>query len=731
MTLTDAPPSRHTLRFLYARIRRAASAGVRCHVIPLFGIAAALQPLHGNADESRTVENPEPAIVPAVQQWHGGTGSVKLLGAPIVVAPNEMANLRRTAEVLQGDLVAMGFPKPEIVEKATTGESISLVLTDAPFHPAENVIEEQAHSVEIGRSGVTISAHNSGGIYLGTRSLLQMLAPSQRTEASIACGKIIDGPVTRYRMLMLDVGRKPFPIASLYDYLQMLGWYKMNALHLHLSDSSFDNRYGGFRVQCDTFPGLTSKDCFYTKKELREFQDRAAAMGIMVLPEIDMPGHAAAFAMQWPDLAWNQNPYSGHLDVTNPKATERMKELLAEMIPIFDAPYFHIGTDEYRVPCKDDEEKLRAGEGFRSFINTMNAYVRSKGKECVIWDGWEHAKGTTEIDPTVVVDMWWGIFNTNDYIARGHKVINSNQGVTYLTSGRPVYGVNNAFVYNNWKPNHFGKVNPPLNDPNFLGTKLHVWVGQGPTGWTMTEIADLTLPSICAMSETLWGRKGSENYRAFLDRSKPVENVPGIMIFNRIPAKSDLVLNQPREVTLSADHNSEPLPFEKATRADLEFPWTLVMEVKKTSANGRGVILSSDYAEICDSYQHNERAKVANPELKEKVANIVKTGFGVVRAAGNWGPTPAEARMAPENSRVYGDALPMNQWVRVAVVGTRKHTAVYVDGKLVGEDNQQTICPLKRYGSTDPKNSFAGSIRNVRVYDRAFSAEEIASAGKE
>lgn len=689
-------------------------------VFPVIGILAAafFQSL-----ELFAAENAEPQIVPAVQQWQGGTGTVDVLRAPIVVVAGDEKTLRPTAEMLQADFAAMGFPKPEIIagEQLAGSKAIKFELTEKPFNAASNVIEEQAHSVEIGPDGVTIAAHNRAGIYFGTRSLLQMLAAGKRDAAVLPCGKIIDGPVTRYRLLMLDVGRKPFPIATLYDYLRILGWYKMNGLHLHLSDSSFDNHYGGFRVQCESFPGLTSKDCFYTKNELREFQDRAAAMGIMVLPEIDMPGHAAAFAMLWPDIAWQQNPYSGNLDVTNPKTIGRMKQVLDEMIPIFDAPFFHIGTDEYRVPCKDDAERLRAGEGFRAFINTMNAYVRSKGKECMVWDGWEHAKGETEIDPTVCVDMWWGIFNTTNYIARGHKVINSNQGVTYLTSGRPTYGVNNAFVYNNWKPNHFGKVNPPLNAPNFLGTKLHVWVGQGPTGWTMTEIADQTVPSIVAFSETLWGRKGSPFYKVFLDRAKGVENIPNITIFNRIAATNGIVLDQPREVVLTKEKPNDALPLEKAARADLEFPWTLSMDVKKTANNGRGVILSSDFAEICDSYEHNERKKVTNPELKEKISKVVRTGFGVVRASGNWGATPAEAKMAAENSRVYGEPLPLDKWVHVTVVATHKHTAVYFDGKLIGEENQQMICPLARYGSTDSGNSFIGSVKNLRVYDHALS----------
>jgi hexosaminidase len=687
---------------------------------PLLGALAALV-LLGTA--AVRAANPEPVIVPAVQHWQGGDGTLDVRGAPIGIAAADDGSLRPTAEVMRDDLAAMGFPRPEILlgDVPEGKTALVFVLTKAPFNAGTNVIEEQAYSVEIATHRVTIAAHNRAGIFYGTRSVLQMLTAGRQ----LPCGRIVDGPVTRLRMLMLDVGRKPFPLTALYDYLRLIGWNKMNVLHLHLSDCSFDNHYGGFRLQCDTFPGLTSKDCFYTKQELRAFQDRAAAMGIMVLPEIDMPGHAAAFTMLWPELAWRQNPYSGHLDVNNPKTAERMKQLLDEMIPVFDAPYFHIGTDEYRVPMTNEAERAQTGEAFRKFINTMNAHVRSKGKECVVWDGWEHSQGTTEIDPTVVVDMWWGIFNTTNYIRSGHKVFNSNQNVTYLTSGRPVYGVNNAAVYERWQPNFFGKVNPPLDDPNFLGAKLHVWVGQGPTGWTMTEIADQTAPSIRAISETFWGRRGSPDYKQFLVRAKPLEIVPGVTVFNRIPSTNGVVLDRPREVLLTKQAGTAALPFEQAGRADLEFPWTLAMDVRKDAVNGRGVILSSDFAEICDRYEWNERRKNTNPELKEKVSQVVHTGFGVVRAAGNWGATPAEAKMAAENSRVYGPSLPLDQWVQVTVVATRGHTAVYFDGKLIGQQNQQMLCPLKRCGSPDGANVFAGTIKNLRVWDRALSEHEV------
>ena len=191
--------------------------------------------------------NSEPPIVPAVQQWQGATGHLDIRNAPVVLASKDEKLLRPTAELLRCDLA--GRSEIIIADRPVGKPAIRLVLSDIPFKAGTNVIEEQSYTVDITGKGVTVTGHNRAGIFFGTRSILQML----EAERTLPCGRIVDGPVTRYRLLMLDVGRKAFPMAALYDYLRILGWYKMNGLHLHLSDSSFDNHYGGFRVSATRF----------------------------------------------------------------------------------------------------------------------------------------------------------------------------------------------------------------------------------------------------------------------------------------------------------------------------------------------------------------------------------------------------------------------------------------------------------------------------------------------
>jgi hexosaminidase len=669
--------------------------------------------------------NPEPAVVPALQQWTPGQGKVSLRDAGIVVEQKSAAALTPIAKILQQDLKAIGFGEKPIAtaDSASTQSGIVLELVDKS--PAEGLaFPDQAYSIDIGDS-VVIRARAPVGVFYGTRTLLQMLK-AEPTTAALSRGRIVDYPTSGHRMMMLDVGRKVFPYGTLLDYLRMMAWFKMNELHLHLSDEAFGGGYAAFRVECSTYPGLTSKDCFYTKQQLRTLQDIAKSYGITITPEIDMPGHATVFTNYWPDLK-NKHLSNAELDVTNPQTIERLKKLLDEMIPIFDAPDFHIGTDEYRVNGSA-AEKQPFYDAFHQFINTMNAYVRSKGKNCRVWDGWEHMTSKIEIDPTVVVDMWWAQFDAKAYAARGHRIINSNQGRSYIVPGAAYYGVSNAGIYDSWVPTSFGKseFNPDPSDPHVHGGKFHVWNDQGPTGYTMTEIASLVQPSMTAFSEKMWGRKGSKDYKEFEKRTAIVEPVPGVSVLDRIPAanKDGVVLAVPGEHTLAAD-KSQPLAFAGKSRADLEYPWTLAMNVRRTGGDSdRGVILSSDLMEICANYSRQEEEKKKDPITgAETKTKVTRTGFGLVRAAGNPGEDPSKSHIQDLN-RVYSEPLPLNQWVAVAVVGLKGRTQVYLDGKLVGEQGKQMLCPLATLGSRTG-HSMVGSVKDVTIFDRALTAKEI------
>lgn len=652
-------------------------------------------------------------IVPAVQSWKAADGVLRAASISLEAAPAHVETLKPVAAAIREDLTALQGDTPR------GGKPVTLLLTLDGADPKR----PEAYTVEISDK-IVIRGATPAAVFLGSRSVLQLL----RQSAELPKGTITDWPDYKGRMLMLDVGRKPYPLPALKDFIRLMAWYKMNELHLHLSDEAFGGTYAAFRVESKTFPGLASKDLFYTAAELRELQDFAKARGIIITPEIDMPGHARCFTNYWPDITLKDHP--NYMDVTNPKTIEVMKKLIDEMIPLFDAPDFHIGTDEYRVGGPRKEE---LHESFRQFINTMNAHVRSRGKNCRIWSGFEHMGGTTQIDPSVIIDMW----ETDDakgQIAKGHAIINSNHGRTYIVPGAHYYGISRPGIYQGWEPwmvSGDNAKNPAKDDPKLLGGKLHVWFDQGPTGWTLAEVGETTLTGIHAFSEKLWGTKGSPDYPAFTKRAAKTLPVPAVTLLDRVAGGKDgVILDLPGEQELKDENSVFPLPLARAERADLEFPWTLTMEIRRRGeSKGRGVIISSDLAEICANYSRQEEITVTDPNGTKKKQKLSFQGISTLRAAGTreGNGTPGKSRVAHDTAKSSGKQLPDGEWVTLTVVGESGRNTIWLNGEKIAESGNQLVCPLRQLGG-GAGESFVGSIRKLKVLDRALTPKEIGRA---
>ena len=650
-------------------------------------------------------------IVPAVREWKPSGGLLEDSSARGWNVRSLDPALGSVASMVAGELIELRLSGKR------EGMPIELRIDPtASTHP-------EGHVIEI-TDKVVIRGPTPTAVFYGSRSVLQLLGQTHKLPK----GTIRDWPDYQRRMLMLDVGRKPYSVSSLRQFLRMMAWYKMNELHLHLSDEAFGGEYAAFRIESKTFPGLAAKDLAYSREDLRNLQVLAKELGITITPEIDMPGHARCFTQFWPELALEG--YPNYLDVTKPQAIERMKQLLDEMIPLFDAPDFHIGTDEYRV---SGPRQAELHEAFRQFINTMNAHVRSKGRNCRIWSGFEHMKGTTEIDPTVIIDMW----ETDDakgQIAKGHSIINSNHGRTYIVPGCHYYGINRGGIYEGWEPwmvSGDASKNPARDDPKLLGGKLHVWFDQGPTGWTMAEVADTTLTGLQPFAEKLWGTKGSPDYKSFTARTAKTLPIPGVGLLTRLPsAQGGVLLEKPEEVMLKSESDTIPLALAQAPNGDREYPWTLVMEVKRTAdTTGRGVLLSSDLAEICARYSHEEERTTKAADGTQKKEKVKVSGLGTVRAAGSrrGQGTPAETYLSKDVSKSCETSLPLNQWATLTVVGEQGRNSIWLNGRKILESPNQMVCPLRRLGG-GAGQSFVGSIRRLRVLDRAFTPKEIARA---
>ncbi len=184
---------------------------------------------------------------------------------------------------------------------------------------------------------VVVTAPQPIGVYWATRTLLQMA--DQTENQTLPRGEIRDFPDYALRGFMLDCGRKFIPLAFLQDYVRMMSYYKMNTFQIHLNDNGFKQyfeddwmkTYAAFRLESDTYPGLTARDGFYTKQEFIELQKQAEECFVEIIPEIDVPAHSLAFTQYKPEIGSKEYGMD-HLDLFNPETYRFLDGLFKEYL---------------------------------------------------------------------------------------------------------------------------------------------------------------------------------------------------------------------------------------------------------------------------------------------------------------------------------------------------------------------------------------------------------------
>ena len=636
-------------------------------------------------------------VIPAVKTQNvGDYAEFNIKDAEIHSPPQ----FKQAAEILADDLKQMFNLSLPVEDGKGRGKGIVFLK--------DNACKSEGYILKIDQ-GVTISASSYAGAFYGVQTLIQLLATSK--DGKLNKMVIKDFPEYRVRSMLLDVGRKFVPVDGLKDWIRMLGRLKMNELHLHLNDNSRGG-YSGYRLESKIFPGLPSKDGYYTFKEIREIQNFAKKYGVSIVPEIDSPGHSLSFTKLRPDLAQKEMDCAGlglaYLDLDNPETYTFIEKLFDEVVPLFDSSYFHIGTDEYRLGLiKNQKERQRYGELFRKYINRMNAYLREKHNKTVrIWSGYEHMPGKTEPDTSIVIDMW----ETSDAVNKskaGYQFVNSTHLYTYIVPGMPYYGVNNAFIYNEWTPLIFNKRQKktgilPADAPGLLGGKLHVWNDGGPTGYTWNEIARLAWPSMQVFAEKLWGTKGSPDYREFCKRAENLKLLPEIPLLNRkVKADKDGVVWQMSGDKYFIANTSQRL-IRKGAPENLEYPWSASFTITRQSDTiGNDTLISSDLAAFYIDLEHETKDKKT-----KKMKNV--RGVACVRAQQAPGYEPLLS-FAPLVI-VFNYKVPFNKKVRLTFVGKKDQTSLYVDGKLIETVKKQMVCPLKTLGTDKTPESFQGIL---------------------
>ncbi|TDD67738.1 hypothetical protein E1262_18075 [Jiangella aurantiaca] len=490
--------------------------------------AAVLGPLAGllvsAAPAPAEPGNPAPVTVPAIRHWTGGAGSWELVpGSRIVVDPRDSRELHPLARLLADELAEQeGIPRPRIVSAPARPHDIRLDL-DAGL---AGDVGDEGYRLEVGET-VTIAAGARDGAFYGTRTLLQALRTSD-AAGMVARGTAVDWPTFADRGQMLDVGRKYFPVDYLKQQIRQQAWFKLNTFHLHLSD------WNGFRVESELYPEIVSPQ-HYTKAELRDLEAYAATYGVTIVPEIDLPGHAAAISAARPDLAFQcetmsrpNNSWEGSdrggwtLDYTKPATREFSRRLVAEVAAIFDSPYLHIGTDE--VPLRPAQEacpELAAyqhergypyvGDVLVEYITELDEMVYAAGKTTQLWQWWDFQQPTSIDPPTrVVVNEW--LSPPAGRVAQGYRTIGVQDGPLYVSPGFGAAPGSYGFfdVRTTYRDYPFWDID------GVLGYHVARWsdrTQQLPVGW----VDYFARRPLAVVADRTWAAPGGD-VRPFLDR---------------------------------------------------------------------------------------------------------------------------------------------------------------------------------------------------------------------
>ena len=399
-------------------------------------------------------------------------------------------------------------------------------------------LPDGAYNLEVTPEVIRLESSTPAGLFYGAETLKQLF---RHGAGCIAACKIEDAPANAWRGYMLDESRHFFGVEKVKQILDVMATLKLNVFHWHLTDEP------GWRIEIKKYPLLTTVGSvgnwadaqaapkFYTQEQIKELVKYAAARQIMIIPEIDMPGHATAACKSYPEVSsggegrWKDFTYNPCKDVT----FEFLSNVLDEVVSLFPAPYIHLGADEvhygnqiwYTDPAfkkfiKDNNLKDAIGlEHY--FIRRVADMIYDKGKKAIGWDEMVDAG----VSPEKAVIMWWRHdreYQLKKALDKGYDVI--------LTPRRALYG---DFVQHESHKigRRWGGFNPIEDIYNFPGKSVQKVIegkesqilGSQFTMWT-ERIADekrldfMTFPRLVAFAETAWCPVTSKNEKGFMQK---------------------------------------------------------------------------------------------------------------------------------------------------------------------------------------------------------------------
>ncbi len=547
--------------------------------------------------------NPKPFVVPELKTWSGAEGQTALSGRIVV----KNAKLKAVAAALAADYKEMFGKELTIVNGATKGGDVVLSLKK------DKALGDEGYTMNVG-SAVEITAATERGAFWATRTLLQIA--EQHKDGNLPKGKTTDVPEYKLRGFMIDCGRKFIPMSYLRDLAKIMAYYKMNTLQVHLNDNGFRQYFGGdwnktqaaFRLECDTYPGLTAKDGSYSKQEFIDFQKLAEQNGVEVIPEIDAPAHSLAFT-QYKNEIGSKEYGMDHLDLFNPETYKFMDGLWKEYIggknPVFIGKRVHIGTDEYSNAKKDVVEK------FREFTDHYIKYVESFGKQAVVWGALTHANGDTKVkNKGVLMDIWYnGYADPVEMKKQGYKLVSIPDGLVYIVPAAGYYYdyLNCQYLYEHWTPAVIGNKTFEENDPMIEGGMFAVWNDHAGNGISTKDVHHRVYPALQTLAVKCWtGKDTKMPYAEFDSKRAELSEAPGVNELGRLGKPGSVVLEK-ATVNAGETLNAEEIGYNYAVTFTIDGKQEANGTELFRSANAVVYLADPDQGKLCferDGYRN-------------------------------------------------------------------------------------------------------------------------------
>lgn len=413
-----------------------------------------------------------------------------------------------------------------------TNQNANIKIIENPSLPAE------AYQLNIKKDFIQIEANDIPGLNHALVTLQQLIWNS--TKGLLPELTITDHPRFSYRGIMLDCSRHFWEISELKKTIDQMAFFKLNTLHLHLTDNQ------GWRLAMDKYPQLAEKGSYYydhpelsgkyySKNDLKDLVDYASLRGISIIPEVDLPGHCIALLAGLPELSCQGGTFETYPEeretkkrkrvaehmicIGNPRSLAFVEDVVDALIEIFPSPYIHLGGDEVGTNIWEQCPKCMAlyrQKGMRDiheiqdyFTKEVSRIVRSKGRTMIGWDE-INTRNAASTDDMLTIWQNDGKEQQKKALERNIAVIMCPKDPCYFDFG---YARNPTRKVYEWEP--IDKTIPKELHSLVKGGQACLWTE---FVTTQTEVEKMYYPRLCALAEVLWVKPEKKDWTDFYNR---------------------------------------------------------------------------------------------------------------------------------------------------------------------------------------------------------------------